>query len=198
MRRRSDNRRLVVAVLAAAVVALGGYGLVRYARWRHEQDKEDRLAAVDELIWKHARATALPTELVRSVIRVESGGNPRAVSPKSARGLMQITPICEEEVLRRTGWDGGDLFDPDYNIRLGTWYLRWLIDQFDGDVHLALAAYHRGPTAVRKLVEDHPGLSSMELLSRHAKSSARYCRAVLRGKALRLEAARSGESTRPR
>jgi soluble lytic murein transglycosylase-like protein len=91
----------------------------------------------------HAARHALDPDLVRAVIRVESGWNPRAVSRKGAMGLMQLMPATAAE------YGVADPFNPDENIRAGVAYLRSLIDRF-GKTELALAAYNAGPGAVEK------------------------------------------------
>ena len=92
----------------------------------------------------HAARHALDPDLVRAVIRVESGWNPRAVSRKGAMGLMQLMPATAAE------YGVADPFNPTENIRAGVAYLRRLIDRFDGRTELALAAYNAGPGAVEK------------------------------------------------
>ncbi|MDW8151858.1 MAG: transglycosylase SLT domain-containing protein [Candidatus Bipolaricaulota bacterium] len=91
--------------------------------------------------------------LVWAVMREESGFLPTAVSSAGARGLMQLLPstarwIAEEKL--GLPYREELLFDPDYNIRLGTWYLRHLLDQFAGNVAWAVAAYHGGPGNLRR------------------------------------------------
>jgi soluble lytic murein transglycosylase-like protein len=96
----------------------------------------------EPLIQEHASRHALRPDLVRAVIQVESGFNPRARSNKGAMGLMQLMPA--------TARDFGvtDPYDPAQNIRAGTKYLRQLIDRYDGNEELALAAYNAGSGAV--------------------------------------------------
>jgi len=77
-------------------------------------------------------------DFVDSVIRAESGGNTRAVSPKGARGLMQLMPQTAAELGVR------DSFDPAANVDGGTRHLRQLLDQYHGDAVRALAAYNAG------------------------------------------------------
>jgi soluble lytic murein transglycosylase-like protein len=101
-----------------------------------------RTGAYEPLIQEHAQRHSLRPELVRAVIQVESGFNARALSPKGAMGLMQLMPA--------TARDLGvlDAYDPEDNIRGGTRYLRLLLDKYNGDERLALAAYNAGPGAV--------------------------------------------------
>jgi len=89
-----------------------------------------------------ARLHQVSPDLVKAIIAVESEFDQWAVSSKGARGLMQLMP----DTARRLGV--ADSFDARQNIFGGTQYLRMLLDQFGGDVDLALAAYNAGPTAV--------------------------------------------------
>lgn len=98
---------------------------------------------LDELVSKTAREFALPESLLRAVVQVESNGNPRAVSPKGALGLMQLMPGTAREVGVQ------DPMDPEQNLRGGAAYLSRQIDRF-GDLPRALAAYNAGPGAVEK------------------------------------------------
>lgn len=91
-----------------------------------------------------SKVSRLPVELIHAVIVVESNYNPRAVSPKGARGLMQIMPATARRFL------GGDAFDPRQNILTGSRYLRWLMDRFDQNTELAIAAYNAGEGAVAR------------------------------------------------
>lgn len=103
-----------------------------------------RATQFDALIEEHATANRLNPALVRAVIEAESAFNPRAVSHVGAMGLMQLMP--------GTARDLGvtDPFDPNDNIRGGTKYLKSLLDRFDNNVELALAAYNAGPGAVER------------------------------------------------
>jgi len=96
----------------------------------------------DALVLEHSARQSLRPELVRAVIQVESGFNPFARSPKGAMGLMQLMPQTAATLGVR------DPFDPAQNIRGGTAYLRQLLDRYDGDEALALAAYNAGSGAV--------------------------------------------------
>jgi len=99
---------------------------------------------IKEAVEAIAATQSLPSQLVHSVIRVESNYNPLAVSSKGAQGLMQLMP----ETARRFGV--ANAFDPLDNIQGGTRYLRYLLDLYKGDYDLALAAYNAGEGAVEK------------------------------------------------
>ena len=87
-------------LIAAVVLAAAAVGVYWFALWQRDRQIEERLGRFGPIIWKYAHENALPTELVRDVIRAESSGDPQAVSNKNARGLMQITPVTLEEVRR--------------------------------------------------------------------------------------------------
>lgn len=91
-----------------------------------------------------ARSQGVDPDLVDLMIRMESGYNPRAVSPKGARGVMQLLPSTA------TSYGVTDLFDARENIRAGISYFRDLLGRFGSDLRLALAAYNAGPDAVEK------------------------------------------------
>jgi soluble lytic murein transglycosylase-like protein len=84
------------------------------------------------------------TKLLRGVIEQESGFHACAVSPKGAKGLMQLMPATLEQ------FNVDDAFDPEQNIEAGASYLGQLLEKYKGDLKLALAAYNAGPTTVDK------------------------------------------------
>jgi soluble lytic murein transglycosylase-like protein len=101
-------------------------------------------APFGELIRKAAGKYGVDVDLVFSVVAAESNFNPKAVSRRNARGLMQLLP----ETAKRLGVR--DIYDPAQNIDGGTRYLRDLLRLYDGDLALTLAAYNAGPGAVHR------------------------------------------------
>lgn len=93
-------------------------------------------------IQRAASAHAVDEALIRAVIHAESAYQPDAVSPRGARGLMQLMPETMAEL------QVSNVFHPDSNIDGGTSYLAQMLSEFGGDVELATAAYNAGPGAV--------------------------------------------------
>lgn len=100
--------------------------------------------ALDSIIEEAARRHSVDTNLVRSLIKVESNFNPRAVSSKGAMGLMQLMPATAR------GLKVSNPFDPQQNVDAGVRHLRGLLDNYQGDVTLSLAAYNAGSGAVAR------------------------------------------------
>jgi hypothetical protein len=98
----------------------------------------------DPFIERVAHENGLSPALIKAVALVESGFDPTAVSPKGAQGLMQLMP----GTARDYGVD--DPLDPLQNLQAGAGHLRHLLDEFDGNLTLALAAYNAGAGAVRR------------------------------------------------
>src|SRR5215469_1959975 len=96
----------------------------------------------DEMIRVIADRYGVEYALVKAVIKAESGFNHLAVSPKGAQGLMQLMPDTAAEVRVQ------DAFTPQDNIEGGVKYLRRLLDRYDGNLALAVAAYNAGPMRV--------------------------------------------------
>lgn len=100
--------------------------------------------SIEQIVADAARRFALPVSLVRAVARAESSFRPDAVSPKGARGVMQLMPGTAADLGVR------DAFDPEENILAGARLLRSLLEKYDGRVAEALAAYNAGAGAVAK------------------------------------------------
>jgi soluble lytic murein transglycosylase-like protein len=97
------------------------------------------------IITRVARTYGISSELIKAIIKVESNYNARAVSPKGARGLMQLMP----DTAKRFGVS--DSFDPEQNIVGGVKFLRFLFEEFgENNLDLVLAGYNAGEQAVKK------------------------------------------------
>ena len=120
----------------------GASGKVTNLVWLAKQ--HNRRSPYDHIIERHADRFGVDPVLVRAVIQVESDFNPRCVSNKGARGLMQLIP----ETAKRYGV--ANIFDPDDNIRGGVHYLADLLRLFNNDLSRAIAAYNAGENAVLK------------------------------------------------
>jgi soluble lytic murein transglycosylase-like protein len=101
-------------------------------------------AGLNELVESIAAQHSLSPRLIHAVIKTESNYNPHAISPKGALGLMQLIP----STARRFGV--AHVFDPVENIQGGARYLKYLLDLYDNNTPLALAAYNAGEAAVAK------------------------------------------------
>ncbi|MFT8870887.1 MAG: lytic transglycosylase domain-containing protein [Sporolactobacillus sp.] len=106
--------------------------------------KTPSVSAYDTIINQMASKYSVPASLIQSVISAESGGDSRAVSRAGAQGLMQLMPATA----RALGVT--DVFDPTQNIEGGTKYLRELLDTFNGNTRLAVAAYNAGAGSVKE------------------------------------------------
>ncbi|HAL61910.1 MAG TPA: hypothetical protein DCP08_05815, partial [Chloroflexi bacterium] len=94
--------------------------------------------------------------LIYAIMREESRYDPEAISRAYAQGLMQIIPSTRDWIAEqlKIEIDPTEIFDPGMNIRLGAWYLRHLVDYFEGDLDYAVAGYNGGPGNVNKWKEN--------------------------------------------
>ena len=125
--------------------------------------------------------------LVAGLIRQESEFNPRAVSRAGAIGLMQVMPRTARETAGRLGmpYATSKLYEPDYSMRLGTFHLRQVIDQFDGVLEYALAAYNAGATRAKEWLSWREYAEPAEFVETIPFTETRgYVQAVLRNREL--------------
>jgi soluble lytic murein transglycosylase len=157
------RRRLALAIVLALLAALGvvvGLGPLENAirevtlPLRH-----------DDIIRQQAREKHVDAALIAAVIYEESKFRDQT-SHAGARGLMQITPRTAAFIAHRSGgtrFEQGDLATPQINIAYGTYYLRYLIDRYDGNESLAIAAYNAGETNVDAWVRRAGGPASFDV-----------------------------------
>lgn len=106
-------------------------------------------SALLEKIDRMARSIGVDNDLIREVVRAESNFNPSAVSQAGAKGLMQLMDQTAKAMKVR------DVYNPDENLAGGTKYLKSLLDRYDGNVKVALAAYNAGPGRIGRLGIDN-------------------------------------------
>lgn len=118
------------------------------------------------IISQAAEKHNLDPALIKAIIMAESSYNPMAKSKKGAVGLMQIMPLTA------TSLGAGDMYNPVHNINAGVAYLKKLMDQFDGDLELTLAAYNAGSRKVR----EYKGVPPYEATIHYVKKVFEYYR----------------------
>lgn len=128
------------------------------------QELEASVPTYDHWIRAACRKYSLDPALVKAVIHAESRFDPKAVSPKGAIGLMQLGPVTARELGVK------DPFDPKHNIDGGVRYLKDLLDTYEGDPKLALAAYNAGPTQVQR----HNGVPPFKDTKKYISQVFRY------------------------
>ena len=146
VRRRRRLLALAIAVGAGGAAAVG-FGLGPLGDAVREVTLPLRH---DDIIRQQAEDKDLDAALIAAVIYEETRFQPRT-SPAGAEGLMQVTPETAMFIAERSGATSfrlGDLGDAQINISYGTFYLRYLIDRYDGDERLAIAAYNAGASNV--------------------------------------------------
>jgi soluble lytic murein transglycosylase-like protein len=97
---------------------------------------------VEKIVMEAADRHRVDPALVRAVIETESNWNPKAWSHKGAGGLMQLIPTTAQR------WGAYDVFNPQQNVDAGVKHLKWLLERYNGNLDLALAAYNAGEGAV--------------------------------------------------
>jgi soluble lytic murein transglycosylase-like protein len=122
----------------------------------------------DDIIANASQQYGVSFPLLKAIIKAESGFDPRAVSKKGAKGLMQIMP----ENFKPLGIK--DPFDPSQNIHAGARYFKQMYDRFKGKLALSLAAYNAGPTAVERYKTVPPYEETEEYVKRVLKFYYNY------------------------
>ena len=143
-RARVQRRRLVFLLV---LVGLAAIALLTLKPWADKAVQELKLPLRHEdVIRQQASDKNLDPSLIAGVIYVESRFRDQT-SHAGAKGLMQLMPATADYIARKSGgtrFVQGDLADPQINISYGSWYLRYLLQHYNGNVALALAAYNAG------------------------------------------------------
>jgi soluble lytic murein transglycosylase len=110
-----------------------------------------------QYVYNYSVANNIDPYLVFAIMKAESSFNPKALSKKGARGLMQITERTGKwgaESLKIEGYSKDKLYDPETNIKIGCWYLSTLMKEFDNNIDLVIAAYNGGSGNVTGWLKD--------------------------------------------
>lgn len=152
------------------------------------------------LVSETAANYQIPSAALWALMMQESALDPRAISESDAMGLMQVIPQTAYAIARRLGegYSDGMLFEPRHALRYGSWYLAALIDEFHGQLPIALLAYNAGPVVVKEWLLNHAGRPLDEFVELITWQQARNYVRIVTENALRYEMAwseraRSGE-----
>ncbi len=144
--------------------------------------------AYRELIEKHQHLGKNPDGYLYSIMRKESGFDPHVLSYADAQGLLQMIPATTRRVAKELGipYDAGSLYDPDYNVKTGSWYIGHVLNKFKLQVPLGAGSFNSGPRPVMRwidkwgdreideLVELVPYTQTREYMKKVTENFARY------------------------
>lgn len=143
--------RILIVIFITLLIVLGLMALPNFIL------KSTYPKKYEDLVWKYAQDFNLDPYLVLAIIKAESNFNPSVESHKGAKGLMQLidrTSLWGAEQLKLKDFNVRQTFEPETNIRIGCWYLDNLMNEFNQDVLLVLAAYNGGSGNVSKWLKD--------------------------------------------
>jgi len=180
MRRNNKHKRLRRFIIRLIVMVIAIYSIyymsneIRYMIYPIKYE---------EIVSKCSEKYNLDPFLLYAMIKVESSFDAKAVSPKDARGLMQIMPTTGEWIaqkLKDEHFDKEDLFEPQKNIMMGAWYINYLNEKFDGDMSLAIMAYNAGPSNVQNwLLDENVSSDGKTLENIPYDETAKYERKIM-------------------
>ncbi len=155
-RKYLDKKLVKITYYGRPTAKVSCYGI-------NSKTMQKRISSITPTINKYAWKHGIQPELVKAVINTESCFDHRAVSRVGAQGLMQLMPATAQELGVK------DSFDPEQNISGGVRYLRKMLDKFDNNTDLALAAYNAGPGAVTKYKGIPPFKETINYIARIKK-----------------------------
>lgn len=137
---RDYEKQAAKEILKNGKSLTGRKGIVNLA----DHTEESNFALIEKVLERKCRKYGVKESLVKAVMEMESGGNPKAVSKAGAMGLMQLMPSTAKML------GVNNPFDIEENLDGGIRYLKMLLEKYEGNEELALAAYHSGPARVDK------------------------------------------------
>ena len=159
-----DDEIVTAEVVAEVQKIVEEGGVFPQRSWRYSDHSRPLFSsAYNDIIIEAAQKFDVDAALVSAVIKAESDYNPKVISRKGARGLMQLMPATAKR------FNVSNSFDPRQNIHGGTRYLRWLLNKFDGNADLAVAAYNAGEGNVMKYDGVPPFRETVNYINRIAK-----------------------------
>jgi hypothetical protein len=159
-----DDEIVTPEVVAEVKKIVAEGGVFPHRSWRYNETSGPIFKSkFDKIIIDAAKKFDIDAALVSAVIKAESDFNPREVSNKGARGLMQLMPATAQR------FGVTDAYDPEANIYAGTRYLRWLLKTFDDNADLAVAAYNAGEGNIWKYNGVPPFRETVTYINRIAK-----------------------------
>ena len=159
-----DDEIVTAAVVAEVKKMVDEGGVFPHRSWRFSDESMPLWQSkYNDIIVRAARHHDVDAALVSAVIKAESDYDPKTVSHKGARGLMQLMPATA----KRFGVTNS--FDPEQNIYAGTKYLRWLLDKFGDNADLAVAGYNAGEGNIRKYDGVPPFRETVNYINRIAR-----------------------------
>ena len=178
MSKAFKNTIAIVTIIILSVSLGYAYDRVIYAIEKRSHPMPE---AYKGTIEEYSRLYNVPQEIIYSVIKAESSFNSNAVSPAGAVGLMQIMPDTYRDIAGRMGdiANEGLLYDPNTNIKYGTFYLRYLYDMFK-EWDLAIAAYNGGLGNVRQWLRNPEYIKDNEIVYIPIEETRNYLQRVNR------------------
>jgi len=128
--------------------------IISFIRDENESLNDSALRTIAEIVYEESSKKKIDYRLVLAIMKIESNFRQDAVSKRGARGLLQVKPSHAKYIAQDVGihWkDDTTLNEPDKNIKIGVHFFSQLLEDFE-NVHMALHAYHVGPTKLREIV----------------------------------------------
>lgn len=168
------KKRIILSMIICLAVAL----CIAIPRLTYNGPSEEYRRQVE----KYSRTYGVEENFIYAIIKTESDFQPDAVSEAGAIGLMQMTEETFDWIKWRTDGDEefDDLFKPEISIKYGTYYLRFLIDEF-GDYRTVAIAYHSGSGSVKKWLADSDCSSDGKTLDKTPSRKANHYAAKVMG-----------------